>query len=56
MVVRHRDLAEIVAALEEYFVKAAGAGEQVSEILETGRDQLDRSFRQLRSKWESERD
>lgn len=48
MVVRHRDLVEIVAALEEYFVKAAAAGEQVSEILETGRAQLDRSFRQLK--------
>lgn len=54
MVVRHRDLAEIVAALEEYFIKAAAAGENVSEILETGRDQLDRSFRQLRSKWRFE--
>ncbi|CAL5398140.1 unnamed protein product [Camellia sinensis] len=48
MVVRHRDLAEIVAAIKEYFDKAASAGEQVSEMLETGRDQLDRSFRQLK--------
>lgn len=48
MVVRHRDLAEIVAAIKEYFDKAAAAGEQVSEMLETGRAQLDRSFRQLK--------
>ncbi|KAJ6808210.1 putative MICOS complex subunit MIC60 [Iris pallida] len=48
MVIRHRDLAEIAAALEEYFVKAAAAGESMSEFLETGRDQLDRSFRQLK--------
>lgn len=48
IVVRHRDLAEIVAAIKEYFDKAASAGEQVSEILETGRAQLDRSFKQLK--------
>ncbi|KAL6981317.1 negative regulator of glucose-controlled protein [Sarracenia purpurea var. burkii] len=48
LVVRHRDLAEIVAAIKEYFDKAASAGEQVSDILETGRAQLDRSFRQLK--------
>uniref|UniRef100_A0A5B7ALV7 DUF632 domain-containing protein n=1 Tax=Davidia involucrata TaxID=16924 RepID=A0A5B7ALV7_DAVIN len=48
LVVRHRDLAEIVAAVKEYFDKAAAAGEQVSEMLETGRAQLDRSFRQLK--------
>ncbi|PSS35809.1 Stress response protein [Actinidia chinensis var. chinensis] len=48
MVVRHRDLAEIVAAIKEYFDKAASAGEQVSEMLETGRAQMDRSFRQLK--------
>ncbi|PWA74988.1 Polyketide cyclase/dehydrase [Artemisia annua] len=34
----------------EYFDKAADAGEQVSKMLETGRAQLDRSFRQLKSK------
>lgn len=50
MVVRHRDLAEIVASIKEYFDKAADAGEQVSEMLETGRAQLDRSFRQMKSK------
>ncbi|KAK9142879.1 hypothetical protein Syun_012279 [Stephania yunnanensis] len=48
MVVRHRDLAEIAAAIKDYFEKAADAGEQVSELLETGRAQLDRSFRQLK--------
>ncbi|KAI3449052.1 hypothetical protein Pfo_005717 [Paulownia fortunei] len=48
IVVRHKDLAEIVAALREYFDKAASAGEQVSEMLEAGRAQLDRSFKQLR--------
>ncbi|KAH6812191.1 bZIP domain class transcription factor [Perilla frutescens var. frutescens] len=48
IVVRHKDLAGIVAALREYFDKAASAGEQVSEMLEAGRDQLDRSFKQLR--------
>ncbi|KAG5522214.1 hypothetical protein RHGRI_034405 [Rhododendron griersonianum] len=35
IVVRHRDLAEIVAAIKEYLEKAATAGEQVSEILMT---------------------
>nr|GMC84886.1 nitrate regulatory gene2 protein-like [Ipomoea batatas] len=48
IVVRHKDLAEIVAAIKEYFDKAASAGEQVSEMLETGRAQLDRSFKQLK--------
>ncbi|KAL0309100.1 UNVERIFIED_CONTAM: Nitrate regulatoryprotein [Sesamum radiatum] len=48
IVVRHKDLVEIVASLREYFDKAASAGEQVSEMLEAGRAQLDRSFKQLR--------
>nr|DAD18388.1 TPA_asm: hypothetical protein HUJ06_019851 [Nelumbo nucifera] len=48
LVVKHRNLAEIVAAIKEYFEKAATAGEQVSELLETGRAQLDRSFKQLK--------
>ncbi|KAJ4954942.1 hypothetical protein NE237_011725 [Protea cynaroides] len=48
MVVRHRDLAEIVAAIKEYFDKAAAAGDSVSELLETGRAQLDRNFSQLK--------
>ncbi|MQL80534.1 hypothetical protein Taro_012961 [Colocasia esculenta] len=48
MVVRHRDLKEIVAAIEEYFAKTAAAGEGVSDLLETGRAQFDRSFRQLK--------
>lgn len=50
MVVRHKDLKEIVEAIKENFEKAATAGDQVSEMLEISRDQLDRSFRQLRSK------
>lgn len=49
MVVRHRDLKEIVEAIRENFDKAAAAGDQVSEILESNRAQLDRSFRQLKS-------
>ncbi|XP_075476139.1 nitrate regulatory gene2 protein [Primulina tabacum] len=48
LVVRHKDLAEIVSAIREYFDKAASAGEQVSEMLEIGRAQFDRSFKQLR--------
>ncbi|KAL5728446.1 hypothetical protein ACHQM5_001528 [Ranunculus cassubicifolius] len=48
MVVRHRDLSEIAGAIKEYFEKAASAGESVAELLETGRAQLDRSFRQLK--------
>ncbi|KAM0934250.1 hypothetical protein DsansV1_C32g0222061 [Dioscorea sansibarensis] len=45
---RHHNLAEIAAALEEYFGKAANAGVAVSGLLETGREQLDSSFRQLK--------
>ncbi|XVE76850.1 hypothetical protein DITRI_Ditri13aG0013300 [Diplodiscus trichospermus] len=48
MVVRHKDLKEIVDAIKENFDKAAAAGDQVSEMLEIGRAQLDRSFRQLK--------
>ncbi|KAM7275445.1 hypothetical protein ACFE04_017311 [Oxalis oulophora] len=48
MVVRHKDLKEIVDALKDYFDKAAAAGDQVSEMLEIGRAQLDKSFRQLK--------
>ncbi|KAJ1296233.1 hypothetical protein BS78_01G284200 [Paspalum vaginatum] len=48
MVVRHRTLAEIVAAIEEYFVRAADSGNDVSELLEASRAQLDRNFRQLK--------
>ncbi|KAL0913443.1 hypothetical protein M5K25_016905 [Dendrobium thyrsiflorum] len=48
LVVRHRDLAEIVASLEEYFVKASASGEPVSDLLEIGRAQLERSFRHLK--------
>ncbi|KAJ3681805.1 hypothetical protein LUZ60_014378 [Juncus effusus] len=46
--VRHRTLAEITGSIEEYFSKAAEAGEAVSEMLETGRAQLDRSFSHLK--------
>ena len=49
MVVRNRTLSEIVAASEEYFVKAADAGDNVSELLEASRAQLDRNFQQLKS-------
>ncbi|XP_062073198.1 nitrate regulatory gene2 protein [Humulus lupulus] len=48
MVVRHKDLKEIVEAIKENFENAAAAGDQVSEMLETGRAQLDRSFKQLK--------
>ncbi|TQD87269.1 hypothetical protein C1H46_027168 [Malus baccata] len=48
MVVRHKDLKEIVEAIKENFDRAATAGDQVSEMLETSRAQLDRSFRQLK--------
>ncbi|WOL10221.1 hypothetical protein Cni_G18975 [Canna indica] len=46
--VRHHNLAEIAAALEEFFVKAADAGSAVSDLLEIGRAQFDGSFRQLK--------
>ncbi|KAA3475404.1 histone-lysine N-methyltransferase SETD2-like [Gossypium australe] len=48
MVVRHRDLKEIVDAIKENFDKAAAAGDQVSEMLEISRAQLDKNFRQLK--------
>ncbi|ESQ44047.1 hypothetical protein EUTSA_v10005793mg [Eutrema salsugineum] len=48
MVVRHRDLREIADAIQENFDKAAAAGNQVSQMLELGRAQLDRSFSQLK--------
>ncbi|KAK8479937.1 hypothetical protein V6N13_021027 [Hibiscus sabdariffa] len=48
MVVRHRDLKEIVDAIKENFDKAAAAGDQVSEMLEISRAQIDKSFRQLK--------
>ncbi|KAK2650822.1 hypothetical protein Ddye_018311 [Dipteronia dyeriana] len=48
MVVRHKDLKEIVEALRENFDKAAAAGNQAGDILEIGRAQLDRSFSQLK--------
>ena len=51
MVVRHKDLKEIVEAIKENFDKAVAAGDQVSEMLEIGGAQLDQSFRQLKSKF-----
>ena len=48
MIVRHRDLKEIIDAIKENFDKAAASGEQVSQMLELGRAELDRSFSQLK--------
>ncbi|XP_010512348.1 PREDICTED: uncharacterized protein LOC104788305 [Camelina sativa] len=48
MVVRHRDLKEIVDAIKENFDKAAASGDQVSQMLELGRAELDRSFSHLK--------
>ncbi|CAN8310784.1 unnamed protein product [Cochlearia groenlandica] len=48
MVVRHKDLNEILDAVQHYFDKAASAGDQVSAMLEVGRAELDRSFSKLR--------
>ena len=48
MVVRHKDLKEIVEAIKEYFDKEAATEDQVSEMLKVGWAQLDRSFRQLK--------
>ncbi|KAE8721249.1 protein kinase G11A [Hibiscus syriacus] len=48
MVVRHRNFKEIVDAIKENFDKAAAAGDQVSDMLEISRAQIDKSFRQLR--------
>ncbi|XLR56812.1 hypothetical protein HN51_011109 [Arachis hypogaea] len=49
MVVRHKDLKEIVEAIKESFDKAAVARDLVSEMLQISQAQLDRSFKQLRS-------
>lgn len=51
MVVRHKDLREIVEALKENFEKAAVEGDSVSKMLEISRAQMDKSFRQLKSKF-----
>lgn len=50
MVVRHKNLKEILDSVQDYFDKAASAGDQVSAMLEIGRAELDRSFSKLRSK------
>lgn len=52
MVVRHRDLKEIVDAIKENFDRAASAGDQVSQMLHLGRAQLDHSFSQLKSEFD----
>ncbi|KAK6920378.1 protein of unknown function DUF630 [Dillenia turbinata] len=48
LVVRHKDLAGDCFRHQRVLRQAAKAGEQVSEMLETGRAQLDRSFRKLK--------
>ncbi|CAH9147299.1 unnamed protein product [Cuscuta epithymum] len=48
MVVRHEDLSEIAAAIKSYFDMAASSGDQVCDMLEAGREQLDRNFKQLK--------
>ncbi|KAL8167597.1 hypothetical protein V2J09_009096 [Rumex salicifolius] len=48
MAVRHRDLKQIVAFVKDCFDKAAASGDQVAEMLETDRAQLDRNFSQLK--------
>uniref|UniRef100_A0A1J3GC52 DUF632 domain-containing protein n=1 Tax=Noccaea caerulescens TaxID=107243 RepID=A0A1J3GC52_NOCCA len=48
LVVKHKDLKEILDAVQDYFDKAASAGDQVSAMLEIGRAELDRSFSKLR--------
>jgi hypothetical protein len=47
---KHKDLKEIVDAVRENFEKAAVAGDELSEMLQISRAQLDRSFSQLKSK------
>jgi hypothetical protein len=47
---KHKDLKEIVEAISENFEKAAMAGDELSEMLQISRAQLDRSFSQLKSK------
>ena len=44
IVAQHRDLSEFVASLKDYFDKASSVGECVSEMLKTGRSQIDQSF------------
>ncbi|VFQ69992.1 unnamed protein product [Cuscuta campestris] len=48
MVVRHEDLSEIAEAVKSYFDEAAQSGDRVCDILEAGREQLDRNFKQLK--------
>lgn len=51
IVLRHKDLKEIVDSLKENFEMAATSGDQVSEMLELGRAQMDRNFKQLKSEY-----
>ncbi|EPS64716.1 hypothetical protein M569_10064 [Genlisea aurea] len=50
MIVRYKDLMEIVSSLKEYFDEAASTGGHVSDMLEASRDQLDRTFKQLKKR------
>jgi hypothetical protein len=49
VVVRHMDFKEIVTAIKENFKKVAGTDDKVFKMLEIGRAQFDRSFKQLKS-------
>ncbi|CAJ2665030.1 nitrate regulatory gene2 protein-like [Trifolium pratense] len=48
VMMKHKDLKEIVEAIRENFEKAAVAGDELSEMLQISRAQLDRSFSQLK--------
>lgn len=48
MVVQHRNLTEIAEEVKSFFDKAAQSGDQICEMLEAGREQLDRNFKQLK--------
>lgn len=50
VMMKHKDLKEIVEVIKENFEKAAVAGDKLSEMLQISRAQLDRSFSQLKSK------
>ncbi|XP_058743310.1 nitrate regulatory gene2 protein-like [Vicia villosa] len=48
VMMKHKDLKEIVEVIKENFEKAAVAGDKLSEMLQISRAQLDRSFSQLK--------
>ncbi|KAI5423325.1 hypothetical protein KIW84_046340 [Lathyrus oleraceus] len=48
VMMKHKDLKEIVEVIKENFEKAAVAGDKLSEMLHISRAQLDRSFSQLK--------